>query len=125
MRISGPPPAPPLRILVADDDPLIADSLCAILRGRGYEVLAVYEGCAALLILEAFRPQLALLDYNMPGATGLEVAKIVLLMLPTCRVYILSAYLGLDLPEDGESVSGVGYIQKPIRPVDLLAILEH
>jgi CheY-like chemotaxis protein len=64
----------PLRILIADDDRDIADSLVLLLQTRGHEVLAVYGGSEAVDAAPSFKPDMVLLDINMPGMNGYKVA---------------------------------------------------
>lgn len=62
-------------ILVADDDGLLARSLNDALSRTGYEVSVVHDGKAALEKALAVKPELILLDYQMPEMNGLEVLK--------------------------------------------------
>jgi CheY-like chemotaxis protein len=64
----------PLRILIADDDRDIADSLVLLLQTRGHEVLAVYGGIEAVNAAQLFKPDMVLLDINMPGMDGYKAA---------------------------------------------------
>ncbi len=113
------------RVLIADDERLIADTLGAIFRSQGYEPLSVYNGTAAILAAQDLHPEVAILDYEMPGANGVEVAARLLESVPTCRVYVLSAYVGTSLPDDGKRVDGIAYIRKPIAPEDLIARVQR
>jgi DNA-binding response OmpR family regulator len=62
------------RVLVADDEPDIRDLVrLAVQRAGGTVVGAVADGTAALAAARALRPDLAVLDVSMPGASGLEV----------------------------------------------------
>jgi DNA-binding response OmpR family regulator len=64
----------PPRVLVADDEPDIRDLVrLAVQRAGGTVVGAVADGTAALAAARALRPDLAVLDVSMPGASGLEV----------------------------------------------------
>ena len=62
------------RILIADDERDITDMLARFFRERGYEVLSAYNGAEAVRLAGA-RPDLILLDINMPDLDGLEVCK--------------------------------------------------
>jgi DNA-binding response OmpR family regulator len=62
-------------VLVADDNRDAADSLQRILSLYGYEVQVAYDGTAAMQVGEEFRPEVAVLDIGMPGASGFEVAR--------------------------------------------------
>ena len=63
------------RILVADDDDVIRRLLQRFLEGKGYQVLAVSGGQAALDALPRFAPKIILLDLDMPGMRGREVLR--------------------------------------------------
>ena len=62
-------------ILLVDDDPDIVRLLNMTLRPEGYRLLSASDGNAALEIARAERPDLLLLDWNMPGRNGLEVCR--------------------------------------------------
>ena len=63
------------RVLVVDDEPQIRRIMRTTLTGAGYEVDDAKTGEEALQKIRAFRPDLVLLDINMPGMGGLEVCK--------------------------------------------------
>jgi CheY-like chemotaxis protein len=65
----------PVRVLVVDDNHDAADSLAILLRLWGYEVWVAYDGVAGLGAARHFRPQVALLDIQMPRMHGGEVAR--------------------------------------------------
>ena len=64
-----------LRVLVADDDHDVADSLAMLLQAMGAEVRVAYGGKAAIELLPEFKPQLVLLDIGMPVMNGYETAR--------------------------------------------------
>ena len=66
----------PLRVLVVDDEPQVADTLALVLRGRGYDVRVAYEGWEAVWAAEEFRPRVVLLDLAMPQLHGYDVARL-------------------------------------------------
>jgi two-component system KDP operon response regulator KdpE len=63
------------RILIVDDDPQIRRVMRVMLTGANYEVVDSRSGDDALLKLREFRPDLVLLDLNMPGMGGLEACR--------------------------------------------------
>jgi DNA-binding response OmpR family regulator len=63
-----------MRVLVVDDNRDAADTLATVLRLWGNEVCVVYDGASALIIARCFKPQVALLDIQMPQTNGGEVA---------------------------------------------------
>jgi chemotaxis protein histidine kinase CheA len=65
----------PPRVLVVDDSPIIRDLLCQFLSGAGLEVQAAPEARSALALLHADRPDVVLLDVDMPGMDGFELLE--------------------------------------------------
>ncbi len=62
--------------VVADDHPPIVDAVSRVLAARGLDVVAqAYDGPEALAKIRATRPQVALVDINLPGMSGLDVAR--------------------------------------------------
>ena len=122
-RTGAPPPK--VRVLVADDEEVIASTLAAILELAGYEVCAVYGGEAALRLLDLFKPDLVITDIMMPGVTGVEVAFAARAALPRCKILLFSGHAGLhDLLRTNQA-EGLSFelITKPIQPDELLAKL--
>jgi two-component system KDP operon response regulator KdpE len=64
-----------LKILVVDDEPQVRRALRAVLNGYGCTVIESADGEEALAEVKADRPDLVLLDFNLPGIAGLEVCK--------------------------------------------------
>jgi CheY-like chemotaxis protein len=69
--------APPTRrILIADDDEDFAEMTARLLQRRGgHEVTVVYDGPAALEATQNFQPEVALLDFGLPGRDGYRLAQ--------------------------------------------------
>ena len=88
------PPAPAIRIVVADDETLLRDALEAILSLQvDIDVVAVAaSGTEAIARIERHRPDVAVLDLLMPGADGIEVAEAVAGLSPGTRCLILTSY---------------------------------
>jgi two-component system response regulator MprA len=110
-----------VQILVADDDTAVRDSLRRSLAFNGYEVSLAEDGAAALTAVDEKKPDLVLLDVNMPHVDGLEVCRrlrasgndVPVLML-TARVEVGDRVLGLDAGADD-------YLPKPFALEELLA----
>ena len=69
------PASAPRRILIVDDNRDSADSLAMLLRLQGNETEAVYDGRAAVVMAERFRPEVILLDRGLPLLNGIEVCR--------------------------------------------------
>src|ERR1700721_2379672 len=105
-----------LKILIADDEHVIADTLAVILRRNGFETVAVYDGQAAVENARLWKPHLLLSDVMMPGMNGIEVAVRVCKTLPDCRVLLFSGHaVSSDLLRDSR-VLGHNFevIKKPL-----------
>lgn len=73
---SAPSPRPrQLRVLIADDDRDTVRTLMMVLRHEGNEVRGVYDGPAVISAMEDFQPHAAIVDVNMPGLSGYDVAR--------------------------------------------------
>ena len=69
-------PAPRMKVLVAEDNPVFQSMLRALLTRWGYDVVAARDGREAWRILEsAATPRLAILDWMMPGMDGVELCR--------------------------------------------------
>jgi len=66
-----------MKILIAEDEPLMAAAIEARLKGEGYTVITTYDGREALKVLETEQPDLIITDILMPLTSGLEVIGVV------------------------------------------------
>lgn len=112
---------PAQRILLADDDGDLSGVLAQRLRADGYEVAVVPDGEQALRMLETRPPQLALLDYHMPGLTGVEVCQHARRTGHALPLLLLTSVSERATLEDALQAGITGYILKPPRYEDLLA----
>jgi CheY-like chemotaxis protein len=64
-----------VKIIVVDDEPIIADTLVNILNGEGHNAVAVSDGKSAIKWAEMVRPDAIVTDVMMPGIDGIETAK--------------------------------------------------
>lgn len=114
------------KILVADDEPGLLDSISRRLIAAGYEVVTASNGVDAIFTALREEPDLVLLDIGMPGASGHVVAKRIRNAMKTAEVPIvyLTARTG---DEDYQEAAGLGvqdYIVKPFDSQELLLVVE-
>jgi two-component system, OmpR family, response regulator len=108
------------RILVVEDDPALRDSLAVTLRAEGYEVETAADGAGGLASLDAYRPDLALLDVRLPeGPDGLALAR-ELRARGDAPVLFLSALGDLQDRLAGFEAGGDDYLTKPFSTSELL-----
>lgn len=115
------------RIMVVDDDWVIADSLTEILRRSGYTTETAYDGTGALQMALLSPPELVITDVVLPGMNGVELATILKSVYPDCKILLCSGHG--STPELLSSPHCAPYdftlLSKPVRPADLLAWVEY
>jgi CheY-like chemotaxis protein len=108
-------------VLVVDDEPIVADTLAAILAKSGFSALKAYSARAALALAHVTPPALLLTDVQMPGMSGVELALELIREWPECQVLLFS---GHATPRDLEVATSIGYhfplLCKPLHPSQLL-----
>lgn len=112
----------PLRVLVADDEVNIADTLALILKQRGYDAVPAYDGDSALELCAKVQPELLLTDIIMPGMSGIDLGIAVRRQNPRCKVLLISGQAGtLEMVARArESGYDFALLSKPVHPQDLL-----
>ncbi len=113
------------RVLVVDDEHVIADSVAAILNHSGFYATARYSGIEAIEFLQTECPDIVLSDVVMPDRNGLHVADAALSKCPGTRIILISGNAATpnlleNALSDGTSVE---LLAKPIHPTQLLQIL--
>ncbi len=114
------------KILVVDDEPLIADTIVAILERSGFQATAAYNGNEAVEMAAGYCPDCMITDVMMPGMTGIETAKIVRQLCPEARILLFSGQAATaDLLADARS-EGLDFdlLPKPIHPRILIEKLK-
>jgi DNA-binding response OmpR family regulator len=107
-----------LRILVAEDDALARRLLVTILEHDGYTVLGVEDGPAALAAAPGFKPDLALLDGDLPGISGADVARRLRQSSDLPIIFVTAADSAEEV-RDGFKMGADDYIVKPFDPEEL------
>jgi CheY-like chemotaxis protein len=114
-----------MRVIVVDDEPVIADTLVDILTGEGYEAFTVANGHAAIHWARMILPDIIITDVIMPGMNGIETATVIKQFLPDCRIILFSGQAAsIDLLEEARA-DGHEFevLAKPIRPSELVLTL--
>ena len=108
------------RILVVEDEPMVAEVVDRYLRHEGFDTVVVNDGTTALKAVDRFMPDLVVLDLMLPGLDGFEVCRRIrassetpVIML-TARGHEGDKLLGLGLGADD-------YVTKPFSPKELVA----
>jgi response regulator NasT len=111
------------RILIVDDDPLMASLLTHVLAAAGYDVRQAANAEDALNMIAVQEPHIALLDIQMPGMSGIELAG--RLNTETSVPFMfLSASKDNDIVRRAVEHGAVGYLVKPIDADNLIPAVE-
>ena len=113
------------KVLVADDEQVIANTLAIILNQAGFEARAVFSGEKAVEALDTFKPDMLISDVIMTGMTGIEAAIITRSRMPQCKILLFSGQAATaDLLEKARAQGHeFEILAKPVHPTDLLAKL--
>ncbi len=114
------------KVLVVDDERVIADTLAMILNQHGYDAAPVYTGTGAVERARAVRPDLIISDVIMPDMNGIEAAISIRSFLPACKILLFSGQAATaDLLESARAQGHeFEILAKPVHPQDLLAKLQ-
>jgi DNA-binding NarL/FixJ family response regulator len=113
-----------MRILLVDDHPLFLDGLQHILETRGYEVVATARnGNEALAKAQEFKPDVLLMDINMPECNGLEATCLVKAVMPECKIVMLTASEGDESLFEAIKRGASGYLLKTLHVEELFELL--
>ncbi|MBS4752309.1 response regulator transcription factor [Nocardioides sp. zg-ZUI104] len=116
----------PLRVMVVDDHPMWRDAVERDLVAAGLEVVATAaNGTDAINRFRATRPQVVVLDLQIPEPTGVEVTRTVLADDPSARVLILSASGEQDDVLAAVKAGATGYLVKSASAAELLAAVRR
>jgi CheY-like chemotaxis protein len=111
----------PTKILLVDDDPQVVKFLTKALETNGYAVTATTSGKEALTLLRQERPDLLILDLNMPDLDGFDLLKIERAEFPYLRVLAISGYLKGALLDAAKFVGATATLEKPVTADALIA----
>lgn len=118
--------SPKTKVLIADDEKVIADTLAMILNQGGFDARAVYTCEKALEMAPAFQPDMLISDVLMADINGVDAAIKMRKILPQIRVFLLSGQAATAemIAKSKASELGFEVLVKPVHPRDLIARLK-
>jgi two-component system sensor histidine kinase RpfC len=117
-----------LRILVAEDNPTNQRIIRQLLESAGHTVMLAGDGEAALDMYEVEMPDLAILDFNMPRRSGIEVIQTIRMMEPPgtrMPAMILSASVTVEARERAKSAGADEFVGKPFDAASLVGQIDR
>ena len=124
MTSSDPATPPMLTILVVDDDPEIRTLLIDVLIDDGYAVRSAVDGVAAVKCFVENRPDLILLDVDMPRLRGIETLLVIRELSPETKVIMISGKADEAEARRALALGAFDYISKPFDLVYLRRVIE-
>ena len=115
------------KILIVDDNEHLRQILASILRFSGYEISEAATGTQAIEKAVSTKPNLILLDLDLPDMTGADAAQAICKDQRTAGIPIVgcSAFLGLEWREVALRAGMVDYLEKPISAAAIEAVVEQ
>ena len=117
-----------VRILIVEDDPLVAQTLKGYLHGdnTNYDVATIQDGVSALIHIGNRKPHVVLLDILMPGMDGLEVCRKIRdnPALRDVQVVFVTGYADLDPETIRRDTGAFDVLRKPVKGTDLREVVE-
>ncbi len=117
------PDGSPVRALVVDDEPNLAELLTSALRYEGWDISTAFDGQSAVKLAKETKPDIIVLDIMLPDIDGLEVLKRVRTFLPHVPVLFLTAKDAVADRVQGLTAGGDDYVTKPFSLEEVVARL--
>ena len=116
-------PAEPARILIVDDEKLLAEGCRRLLQIAGYEATAVFTPEEGLRAAAAQPFAIILVDYQMPGMTGLEFIAEARQIQPASDLVLMTGNASIDVAVAAMKMGAQDYLAKPFEPDKLLELV--
>jgi len=114
----------PLRILIADDHPLLVDGLCSLLEAHGFAVVGTVDnGQAAVSEALRLEPDLVLMDIRMPLCDGLTATRIIKARQPEVKILVITTSAEDEDLFEAIKSGACGYLLKSTRGPDFIEAL--
>jgi two-component system, NarL family, response regulator len=116
----------PIRILVADDHPLLREGIAALIAEHSglHLVGEAASGREAVERFRALQPDVTLMDLQMPGMGGIEAIEIIRREFPAARIIVLTTYAGDVLAQRALRAGAQAYVLKGLVRKDLLEVIQ-
>ena len=104
-----------LTLLIVDDDPAWRDALKEWLEREGFRAIMLARADWVVQAVELHRPDVVVLDVNLPGASGLDVLGVLERRWPSLPMVIMTAFGGPGIGAEARRLGAAAYLEKPFR----------
>ena len=112
-------------VLVVEDEAVFAKNIQSYLAREGFEVRIAADAHAAMTAFDSFRPSIVVLDYNLPGANGLEILARMKATDPKVPVVMLTGHGGVDIAVQAMKAGAADYLSKPVALGELKLVINR
>jgi two-component system, response regulator RegA len=121
VKAAAPKTADAASLLIVDDDQVLRERLARAFRERGFEVRTSANFESALVAAREESPELALVDLNMPGPSGLELVRALREIDTATRIVVLTGYGSIATAVEAMRLGATHYLPKPADADDVLS----
>ena len=114
-----------IQVLLIDDEKIFVESLTKVLKKRGMEVRAAYDGPSGLQFLSSNEMDVIVLDLRMPGMDGLAVLKEIRIKDPLTPVILLTGHIDIDRVTQAMNTGAAEILLKPCPIETLVSSIEN
>ena len=114
-----------LSVLLVEDEPVLAKNIRAYLVRYGYEVRIATTAEVGLAELSAFKPDIIVLDFNLPGMNGLEALAKIHAIHRQVKVIMMTGHGSIDLAVKAMRAGAADFVTKPISVSNLRQKMEQ
>jgi len=111
-------------ILIVEDEAILAKNIKRYLERHGYEVRIARTGEDGIAQFEDFKPDMVLLDFNLPGADGLEVLERIRALDSRVKVILITAHGNVRIAVDAMKAGAYDYLGKPVNLGELKLLID-
>ncbi|MBF0450409.1 MAG: response regulator [Candidatus Magnetomorum sp.] len=109
-----------MRLLLVDDEKEFVETLAERLRVRGFHVTEAFNGEAAIEKVKSYNFDVAIVDVQMPGISGIDALKIIKDLKPLTEVVMLTGHATIETAIEGMKLGAFDFLLKPCKIESLL-----
>ena len=111
-------------VLIVEDEPALAKNIAGFLSNCGYEARTTVTAEDALSELESFKPDVVLLDFNLPGLNGLNAIGLIHDVDPRIKIVMMTGHASVELAVEAMKAGAYDFITKPVSLSKLRLLLD-